>query len=175
MTRKLILPIYLTVLLILLTSCFSADHKNSGSITNVSVTALTEPESLITDKNIPNETESDKSETQTETTPLADESLFGTYIYEGDGIGGDFCIKIYPDGTFYYYEGFASSHIGMGNWKIDGDIICIDDSNEYSEHKHYFKISENQLTFIEKVSNNFIYVKLKDGARFIKQTEEQTN
>lgn len=36
------------------------------------------------------------------------------YTYEKDGMGGDFSIYIYEDGTFTYYEGMLSSYIGIG-------------------------------------------------------------
>lgn len=160
------------ILLILTSSCMSAPIEQNDDFSDtfdMTEAPATEAEATTA------ETTVTESEIQTEAQPLADESLFGTYIYEGKGAGGDFRITINSDGTFFYYEGGLSSHVGIGDWTIDGDMLCIDDSSAYRDHIHYFKISENQLTFVAEGSNNFIYVKVSDGERFIKQTDEQTN
>ena len=51
-----------------------------------------------------------------------------TYIYEKEGIGGNFTIHINDDGTFLYHEGPLSSYLGIGIWffslKIQA-IFCI--------------------------------------------------
>ena len=163
---------FLILLLIFTSSCTShpIEQNDDSSVTvNAAEALTTESEVFKVDATI------SESEIQTEARPLADESLFGTYIYEGKGAGGDFCITIHSDGTFYYYEGGLSSYIGIGDWTIDGDMLCIDDSSVYRDHIHYFKVSENQLTFVAEGSNNFIYVRVSDGERFIKQTGEQTD
>ena len=45
-----------------------------------------------------------------------DDIVDKVYIYEKDGFGSGFTLRIIPDGTFNYYEGALSSYIGMGEW-----------------------------------------------------------
>ncbi len=96
-----------------------------------------------------------------------DEVRGKTYLYEKEGIGGDFQITLYDDGTFTYYEGLASSYLGFGTWEQDGNIITLsdDDAIGYAFVNH-FTLDGNSLVFIEKESSNFIYVKVADGERF---------
>ena len=126
------------MMLCALVSCADIDSGNANlpdSSDTVDITEAPATEAEATTA----ETTVTESAIQTEEQTLADAGLFGTYIYEGKGAGGDFRITI------------------------------------NSDHIHYFKISENQLTFVAEGSNNFIYVKVSDGERFIKQTDEQTN
>ena len=175
MNKKILAVILVAAMMLCaLVSCADIDSGNanlpdSSDTVDITETPATEAEATTA------ETTVTESAIQTEEQTLADAGLFGTYIYEGKGAGGDFRITINSDGTFFYYEGGLSSHIGIGDWTIDGDMLCIDDSSAYRDHIHYFKISENQLTFVAEGSNNFIYVKVSDGERFIKQIDEQTN
>ena len=90
-----------------------------------------------------------------------------TYLYEKDGIGGDFTIQIKSDGTFSYYEGYLSSHIGMGEWKQDGStLILLDNTMEEHPLINYFEIDGNTLIFRAEGSDNFIYIKVSDGEKF---------
>ena len=58
----------------------------------------------------------------------ADNAVAGkTYLYEGEGFMGNFTITLYNDGTFTYYEGMASSYIGIGSWEQNGDSIILTD------------------------------------------------
>ena len=87
-----------------------------------------------------------------------------TYVYDGEGFGGAFTISINEDGSFSYYEGILSSYIGHGEWEIEHKILTISDG--VSSNK--FKMRGNELVFVEEGSTNFMFVKLKDGDRFIK-------
>ena len=87
-----------------------------------------------------------------------------TYVYDGEGFGGAFTISINEDGSFSYYEGFLSSYIGHGKWKIKHNVLTISDG--ISSNK--FKMRGNELVFVEEGSTNFMFVKLKDGDKFIK-------
>lgn len=44
-----------------------------------------------------------------------------TYVYENGGFAdiGEFGITLNDDGTSSYYEGWASSYVGYGNWEIE--------------------------------------------------------
>lgn len=90
-----------------------------------------------------------------------------TYVYEKDGFGGDFTIKLNGDGTFTYYEGFLSSYIGMGNWAFDGETLVLSDDKEYGHTlENRFKIVDGDLVFQAGNSSNFTYIKAADGERF---------
>ena len=90
-----------------------------------------------------------------------------TYVYEGNGIAGNFSITLFDDGTFSYCEGLASSYIGIGEWEQNGDIVTLTDMemSGYSRVNH-FKVDGDVLIFISENSANFIYVKVKDGEKF---------
>ena len=98
----------------------------------------------------------------------ADKAVAGkTYLYEGEGIMGSFTITLYDDGTFTYYEGMASSYIGVGSWVQDGDTITmIDDGHGGYGLVNHFRLDGNDLVFVDKDSANFVYVKVKDGEKF---------
>ena len=98
----------------------------------------------------------------------ADNTVAGkTYLYEGEGFMGNFTITLYNDGTFTYYEGMASSYIGIGSWEQNGDsIILTDDGHSGYGLVNHFRCDGNDLVFVEQDSNNFVYVKVKDGERF---------
>lgn len=90
-----------------------------------------------------------------------------TYLYDGEGFGGSFTITLYEDGTFTYYEGMLSSYIGTGTFMLDGDTVIMTDNG----HGGYglvnrFRRDGDDLIFVEQDSDNFIYVKVKDGEKF---------
>ena len=101
------------------------------------------------------------------------------YVYEKDGCGGDFTIEIKADGTFTYYEGLLSSHIGMGEWSYsDGMLTLIEKSSRFNETyekmeevivSYSFSVEKNALIFVDKGSGNFRYVKVRDGEKFFVQ------
>ncbi len=96
------------------------------------------------------------------------DAAYQTYVYKGEGFGGDFTISIGDDGTFSYYEGMLSSYIGFGTWKLEGDLLILSEDEKVGyDFVHYFEVDENKLIFKEDVSDNFLYVKLKDGEEFI--------
>jgi hypothetical protein len=108
----------------------------------------------------------DNSENKEEDDFNTEENVIGkTFIYEGEGLqGDDFKITINEDNTFSYYEGAASSHLGVGTWSQEGNIITLVEND--SERKNSFEISDTQLIWQENNSDNFIYVKLTDGEVF---------
>lgn len=86
-----------------------------------------------------------------------------TYIYEKDGFGGNFEIHMNEDGTFSYSEGELSSHWGLGKWSIRNSVITL---TENDGRVNRFDISGDDLVFIEEGSDNFLYVKVKNGEGF---------
>lgn len=90
-----------------------------------------------------------------------------TFLYEEEGILGSFTITLYEDKTFTYYEGMASSYMGMGTWSQEGDFITLTDDKQggYGLINHFI-LDGNNLVFIEEDSTNFIYLKVKNGDEF---------
>lgn len=89
------------------------------------------------------------------------------FVYEDEGILGSFTITLYEDKTFTYYEGMASSYIGVGYWEQDGDTITLtDDVNGGYGLVNHFKLDGETLIFVENGSDNFVYVKVEDGEKF---------
>jgi len=101
------------------------------------------------------------------------------YAYEKDGCGSTFTIEIKADGTYTYYEGFLSSHIGMGQWSYsDGMLILSEKVSRFDKtfskmeeviYSYHFSVARDALIFVDKDSGNFRYVKVKDGERFFAQ------
>ena len=101
------------------------------------------------------------------------------YTYEKDGCGSNFTITVKADGTFNYYEGALSSHIGMGEWSYSDGILTLFEktsrfvtANEIEEviNSYSFLVEKDTLIFVDKGldngSGNFRYVKVKDGEKF---------
>lgn len=95
-----------------------------------------------------------------------------TFIYTGETFSkienDTFRITINEDGTFLYTESLLSSYLGYGNWEIqDGILVLKDDELIGYAFQNFFRIDGEELVFIEEGSSNFIYVKVKDGERFV--------
>ena len=102
-----------------------------------------------------------------------------SYNYEKDGFGGPFTINLFEDGTFQYYEGMLSSYIGMGTWTLEeNNVLCMkdqetvrfsDDSSKVEMYvrTNYFKVEEGCLVWLAENSDNFLYVDVEAGDRFL--------
>ena len=88
-----------------------------------------------------------------------------SFVYEKEGIGGDFKIDINEDGTFFYIEGLASSWIGEGSWSIEDNMIILTDT----KFQNRFEIRKGKLIFRSEGSDNFTYITVKDGEAFKEQ------
>lgn len=88
--------------------------------------------------------------------------------------GSAFAIHINDDGTFTYYEGILSSHIGMGRWVLNDDILVLSEDSESTKcaFVNRFKVDGNDLVFLSEGSSNFLYVKVGDGERFTGTSDE---
>ena len=99
------------------------------------------------------------------------ENVIGkTFVYEKEGFYGDFTISIKDDGTFTYYEGMASSYLGIGEWTIGqntltltNEVPSIDGSRTIT---NAFEIEKGKLIWRAEGSDNFTYVKVEDGEAF---------
>ncbi len=87
------------------------------------------------------------------------------FVYEKEGFGGNFTISLQDDGTFSYYEGLLSSHIGWGTWTMEGDTLTL--REDTFSRVFRFRIQDGSLYYIKKSSSPFTYVQLEDGARFL--------
>ena len=99
------------------------------------------------------------------------DSVGYTYVYEGEGFPDKFAITLFEDGTFSYYEGMLSSYIGFGTWEETDGIVTLTTSSGYGL-VHRFRREEKALVFITEGSDNFIYVKVADGEKFLLYSEE---
>jgi len=90
------------------------------------------------------------------------------FVYEKEGFGGKFTISLQDDGTFSYYEGLLSSHLGWGTWTVEDDTLTLREDT-FSRVFH-FRIEDDSLYYIKKSSSPFTYVQLEDNARFLEDT-----
>ncbi len=102
--------------------------------------------------------------------------LAGTYRYEGEGFGGDFSITLNADGTYTFCEGPLSSYLGMGTWNTWYNAVYMTENEETGfELEFMFGIEDGSLIYIAMGSDEFPYVRVSDGERFVRQdrTEER--
>ena len=100
------------------------------------------------------------------------EFVCGTYAYEYNEESGfvlaDFKVTFREDGTYEYYEGPLSSYIGIGTYSIENDILTMKgDADAGNNSLHRFRVKGKRIYFMEKESDNFTYIKVKDGQSFV--------
>lgn len=88
------------------------------------------------------------------------------YVYTKPGAGSAFYINIYSDGTFQYYAGMYSSHIGLGDWKLKDGKLYLHDTTLTNPMTFVFSVEEDALAYIADESHPFMYVNVSDGDRF---------
>ncbi len=103
---------------------------------------------------------------------LEDQIKGKTFIYEKDGAGGEFYITLNKDKTFDCYEGSLSSLYveNVGTWELNGKTLTLTHNINYEQQKkrvNNFSVENETLVYQEKDSNNFPYVKVLDGDKFI--------
>ena len=100
------------------------------------------------------------------------DEICGTYARRNDfEIQDYFTITLNADGTYMYYATLFSSHIGAGEYTISNNVITLVDSNIPTmdgqvTNTFRFEYREGKLIFLASESDNFMYVKLPDGAEF---------
>ena len=99
--------------------------------------------------------------------------IYGSYIREnGDNSPlGTFTITLSNNGKYSYYEGPLSSHIGYGEYTVDGNRIILVDEQIPGLHStltctYVFEYSCGKLIFLADESDKFMYTNLPDGAVF---------
>ena len=88
------------------------------------------------------------------------------YVYTKPGAGSAFYINIYSDGTFQYYAGTYSSHIGMGDWELKDGKLYLYDTTLTNPMTFVFSVHETALAYIAAESHPFMYVQVADGDLF---------
>ena len=99
---------------------------------------------------------------------IEDEDICGTYVYEGEGCGGDFTITINKDETYAFSEGPLSSYTGRGSWTREQGRIIFNEENG-RDMRNSFAAGNNVLLFLGKGADDFPCVPLSDGGKFIRQ------
>ena len=106
------------------------------------------------------------------------DDVYGTYVQESSIVITDrFYITLSPDGTFQYLETGFSSHVGVGDYSVDGNIITLTETiakidNDGTNRIYKFKYQDNKLIFVKSESDEFLYVDLPDGAVFNRAPQE---
>ena len=95
------------------------------------------------------------------------DDLTGTYQYAGQGFGGDFTLTLLPDGTYTFYEGFLSSYLGGGEWRVEGPRLYLYEQNGLNLDNTFLPL-DGALYFVEADSDGFPSVRVPDGGRFDK-------
>ena len=105
---------------------------------------------------------------------IQDKNVAGkVYVYEKEGVCGEFLLMVKEDGTFSYSEGPVLSSVHIGNWNIDGDLLVLcEEIEEMATRRYYFKIEKGCLVYMADKSNEFFLVRVKNGERFLKKTAE---
>ena len=158
------------LILLLLTAC-DGSAANEAEDTTAQTQELEETTTSATD------------ETESETTEAVQHELkdmYGTYSRTNDDKYSsvfDFTISIYPDGTYYYYEGLGS-HIAYGNYTVEGNVITLtDETIPHVDDKIFcfsFEYCGDKIVFLASESDQFMYVDdLPDGAIFNRAPEAE--
>ena len=89
-----------------------------------------------------------------------------TFVWEKEGFGGDFTIKLNKDGTYEYCVGFLSSYIGLGDWSVTGSLLTLTEKS-WPDTIFQFYIRGGELFFISEESSQFMHINVEDGDRFM--------
>ena len=102
--------------------------------------------------------------------------LAGTYRYEGEGFGGDFTITLNADGTYTFYEGPLSSYLGMGTWNTWYNAVYLTEDEETGNGLEFmFGVEDGALIYVAMGSDEFVYVKVADGERFVREDNPEVS
>lgn len=83
---------------------------------------------------------------------------------EQHAIPGDyFTLTLSDDGTFTYYETYISSYIGFGQWTREGELITLVNDDGRT---NVLRADGTDLVWQAEGSDNFLFMKAKDGERF---------
>ncbi len=86
------------------------------------------------------------------------------FAYEKEGAGGYCTLSFNENGRFLYSPGKLSSYMDGGDWKTDGDIVSL---IGMADKTIYLKITDDTLVYIAEGSDEFPYMDIKDGEKFV--------
>ncbi len=86
------------------------------------------------------------------------------FAYEKEGAGGYCTLSFNENGRFLYSPGKLSSYMDGGDWKIDGDTVSLIGMENKTI---YLKITDDTLVYIAEGSDEFPYMDIKDGEKFV--------
>lgn len=86
------------------------------------------------------------------------------FAYEKEGAGGYCTLSFNENGRFLYSPGKLSSYMDGGDWKIDGDTVSLIGMENKTI---YLKITDDTLVYIVEGSDEFPYMDIKDGEKFV--------
>ena len=101
-------------------------------------------------------------------TPIVPAPTLHSGIYEGQY----FSIRIDTEnGSFRFIEAPYSSHLAMGLYGLNGDILTLDDawpstSGQPAVRSNRFRVEPDRLVWLAEGSDNFVFVNLTDGTSF---------
>ena len=84
----------------------------------------------------------------------------GSYPFP-DSVG----LTLNDNGSFFCGEGLPISHVGIGTWSLDGDILTAYDVE--CERTDKYRLDGDDLIFIAEGSAGFSLPPIKDGDRFV--------
>ena len=104
-------------------------------------------------------------------------SIYGTYVRENKNDIMPFSITLNEDGSYQYFECGISSHIGVGEYTFENGIVTLVDKHipgiSGSLTRTYkFRFEDGKLIFLAEESDDFMYIKLPDGAEFTRVEQE---
>lgn len=104
-------------------------------------------------------------------------SIYGTYVRENKNDILPFSITLNEDGSYQYFECGISSHIGMGGYTFKDDTVTLVDGNIPGVNgsltcTYKFRFENGKLVFLAEESDDFMYIKLPDGAEFTRVEQE---
>lgn len=110
------------------------------------------------------------------------ELQYGMYSRENANGFDHFTITLNENGTYSYFETMISSHLGMGGYTLEDGVVTLTDSQIpglYGSltHTYKFRCEDGKLIFLADESDDFMYIKLPDGAEFDRRepAAEQAN
>lgn len=86
------------------------------------------------------------------------------FAYEKEGAGGYCTLSFNENGRFLYSPGKLSSYMDGGDWKVDGDTVSLIGMENKTI---YLKITDDTLIYIAEGSDEFPYMDIKDGEKFV--------
>ncbi len=98
--------------------------------------------------------------------------VVGTVYAYKEGVGGEFVIKLYSDGTFLYSTGPASIYLLKGTWRMADGVITMKTGDEYAL-VHCFEKRLDGLFYLRREGDtDFLDCTVPEGAAFKLQIEE---